>query len=209
MRNSDIEGATVDNIVCAFLAADAETRYSARDWYSQAHEIAREIMGLGLAEGAGVLAVLSPMLSWPRNVALAREVAGGADSAACLANNLAKAIRIRNGECPADVVRGPKVHAFWSNIVDPFCSQTVVIDRHAIDIAFNVAMDDDSRSKYFTKGRQNKLQELYRSAAVEISDLTGEAWSPSMVQACSWIWWRENHARAFHGNLVDSLAEVG
>jgi hypothetical protein len=169
---------------------------------------------------AAVIAVLSPRLNWGKNVELAskvyrdffqirmnavdndhlRELVNNAVAAfPGLKGNGSKAYAIMLGVDPEDVVSGPKVTAFWRTIVDPSDPRAVVVDRHALDVAKGIVLDDRQRGVILgRKGAYEELSALYRRAAKLVSKdfYAGElsAWTPAEVQAVTWVVWRRNHA---------------
>lgn len=171
-------------------------------------------------KAAAVIAVLSPRLAWRKNVEYAKlaymvyndlpwlggapDVDPGVDEAyfagmiPTLNANARKAYRILNGEAPEDVVRGDKVTAFYWTIVDPTDVRSVVVDRHAVDIAFGEVLTDDTRPTM--KGAAYVyVATLYQRAAEIISRELNEVWTPARVQATTWTYWRRERAAAYHG----------
>ena len=172
-------------------------------------------------KAAGVIAALSPRLAWRKNVEYANlaymtynqmqqeaPLRGLTDEVRAsifagiiptLNANARKAFRILEGESPEDVLRGPKVTAFYWTIVDPTDPRAVVVDRHAVDIAYGRTMSDDERNKALSGKRYGEVATLYRRAAAIISRELGEFWSPAQVQATTWTYWRRERAAAYHG----------
>ena len=184
---------STENIVNAYRAASDEDRAAGESWYSHAQAFCASLDS-DVSRAAGVVAALSPMLSWPRNMVVAADVYAGARSG-CLSANIAKAVRILDGEDPLDVLRGTKVRAFYANIMgDP---DTVTVDRHAIMVADNRTYTGNELK--FTAGNVKRIADEYREAARILSDETGRNLTPAMVQATVWVWWRKTHALANHG----------
>lgn len=98
-----------------------DERALGRKWYADARKECREIAhasGLTLRACAGILAALSPRVHWHVNVRLARMVAAGDNApSGAMRDPLGKAIAIRDGARPLDVLRGDKVRAFYRAIV--------------------------------------------------------------------------------------------
>lgn len=179
----------------------------------------RQMRKQEIRRAAGVIAALSPRLAWRKNVEYAQmsymvyndilkwrdnpisgQVAEShfAGMIPTLNTNARKAFRILNGEDPADVLGGPKVTAFYWTIVRPWSSESVVIDRHAIDIAYGKVMTDATRPTL--KGKTYaEVADLYRRAAKIISRELDEIWTPAQVQATTWTYWRRERAAAYHG----------
>lgn len=190
------------NVTRAFRAATDDDRSAGREWYARAHALAVELDPADPRRGAAVIAVLSPMASWPRNVQLARDAYAGRPIG-CLGRNADKARRILSGEDPDSVVSGDKVRAFWQTIADPSATDVpVTIDRHALDIAAGRVLDDATRGAHLRrKGAYAAAGEAYRRAARILSRETGEEWTAPAVQAVTWTYWRRERAQAFHGDL--------
>lgn len=190
------------NITKVFRQATYEDLEAGATWYSDANAIAHELDPDDPRRGAAVLAVLSPQVSWPRNVQMAREVYATGTTRG-LGANIAKAQRLIAGEDPETVVKGLKVTAFWLSIVNPLDTRAVVIDRHAFDIAFGRVTDDETRDRYLRiKGNYAKVVTMYESAARILTRERaqfGEVWTGTEVQAATWVAWRKTKAAANHG----------
>lgn len=108
-----------------FLTCDPELRAAGMRWYDQSLRDVRELSrllphGVGISAAAGILAALSPQTQWTQNWLWARQVAQAAGEGrryqptiGGFPKNREKAWRIAKGESPRDVLRGPKVTAFW------------------------------------------------------------------------------------------------
>lgn len=197
---------TSTNILSVFRNADPADVASGRDWYQRAHDVALQLDPVDVTRGAAVLAVLSPLTPWGRNVSLARQAyALAADGATfdeiagelgTMGANAAKAAAIVLGADPAAVVSGPKVIPFWQRIVDAATGATgpgsVVVDRHAFDIAVGKITSDKIRGTHLgRKGGHLKIQMCYVRAAA-VLNRTGEApgITPAELQAVTWTAWR-------------------
>jgi hypothetical protein len=217
------------NVTRVFRQANADDRAAGRDWYGAAHDLAatladafeaRETWADGeesytpdaLSRAAAVIAVLSPRLSWPRNVQVAWQAyetfhqcrASREQFVAALPvlnRNAGKAWDILSGTIlPDDALTGPKTRAFWQTIADPYNALAVVVDRHAIDVALGQVTNDVIRGKALgRKGAYDALATCYRRAARIISLELGEHWTPAAVQAVTWTYWRRTRAAAYHG----------
>jgi hypothetical protein len=201
------------NITKVFRSATAAEVAEARDWYRRARALAESLAaeygGPGaehdeteVERAAAVIAVLSPRLSWPKNVELARlAYEWHADGSQQLSNwpglkgNALKAFQILGGATPDDVVKGPKVRTFWLTICDPTDPRAVVVDRHAFDVAVNKVLTDETRGKLLgRKGAYDEVATMYRRAAKVLGGIT-----PAEVQAVTWTVWRRTRAAANHG----------
>lgn len=217
------------NITKVFRLATDSDRAAGYGWYGRARDLAERLaaqaptsVGTLLDEdevhkAAGVIAAISPRLAWRKNVEYAElayhyfatnpftdptsdvAVAWFAGSIPTLNVNAKKAYRILLGDDPELVLGGPKVTAFYHTIVNPTDVRSVVVDRHAVDIAYGRTMDDDTRNKALSGKRYGIVAGLYVRAAEIISKELGEEWTPARVQATTWTYWRRERAAAYHG----------
>ena len=151
-------------------------------WYAKAHAIARSL-DPDPAIGAGIIAALSPQLSWGNNVKAAKALVAGIRPTRPLPASIAKAERIHGGEAPAAVLGGKKVTAFYANILDPQDALTVTIDRHAVALATGWSPMEGTLL-LGRKGGYEAVADAYRHAARRLGIL------PSQVQAITWCAWR-------------------
>ena len=202
--------ARVQNIMRVLRTATIADYVEGCDWYARARDLAIELDAADIIRAAAVIAVLSPMLSWPRNVVLARQAymmhndGATADeivaALGCLKGNARKAAALLNGADIDSTVSGPKVRAFWMTIADPTGAHVAVIDRHALDIAFGRPTDDATRSLALSrKAAYGEIAAMYTRAAVLLSRETGKSYSASDIQAITWVAWRRTRAVANHG----------
>lgn len=194
---SDVKVST-RNITRIYRATTPDDRVEGRGWYAAARELAESLDQRNPVRAAAVIAVLSPQLSWRRNVVEAQNAYVGRPIRT-LGRSAAKAQRILAGEDPEDVVSGLKVRAFWRTIVDPTDPRAVVIDRHAIDIAAGRILGDRVRGNYLARaGAYDVVCDSYRRAARILSREGDSAISPAAVQATTWVYWRREHALHHH-----------
>jgi len=118
----------------AYESATIAERAAGLEWYATANAAADDIAnayGIDRRAAAGIIAALSPRMQWAANLRAAHAVAAAAHSGAAhpprvgMTGNTDKAWRIANGADPVDVLRGPKVTAFFANIVGDLRSVTV------------------------------------------------------------------------------------
>lgn len=183
-----------NNIVAAFNAATADDLAQGLEWYGLAREIADGLTtgtGLTTNQVAGVIAALSPMASWRSNIVNARRLIDHWNrghsyptSGFGLQRNVAKAWAILNGALPLETLNGPKVRAFYSNIVgDP---DAVTVDRWAARIARNDATDPG----LVTAREYREIAAAFVEAAARCDV------SPRDLQAATWVYFRRIHGRA-------------
>lgn len=162
-------------------------------WYVDAFSIATDLASdyaTTPAIAAGVLAVLSPQLSWAQNVEAARQhFEQGWTPLQTRANN-DKAGRITYGDLSA--ISGPKVTAFYNAIVDPYGDTPPVIDRHAVAVYCGRTISDAERKRKLKRsGVIPRIQRAYvRAASVLASPV-------HTVQAVTWVQWR-NETMGLH-----------
>ena len=185
--------ATKANIRRVMSVVTPEDMQEGMSWYEDAYGVACKLTPANPSTGAGILAALSPMTSWPENVKKATMVVDSGTTYG-LSSNVDKAVRILNGETPLDVLRGPKVRSFYTDIMG-LPTETVTIDRHAIDIACGRPLSNSERATFGKDTKYAMLARFYTEVAREY-DVT-----PSQLQAITWVWWREHRAQANHGRI--------
>lgn len=178
------------NIIAVFDQATVAELSEGMAWYNDAHALAKAISPDNVEAGAGVIAALSPLMQWDRNMMLAVRafedgVASGAMPASC-----DKANQIMAGAHPLSVLGGDKVRNFYSTIADPAENRSVVIDRHAFDVAVGRVTDDKTRGILGRKGAYASYAITYRRAARMIEKRDGIAYTPGQLQAITWCAWR-------------------
>lgn len=186
----------VNHILGAYMRSSTSDRFDGMAWYSNARVLAETLSPNNVSRGAGVIAALSPMTSWPLNVKRATEVFDTGTTKG-LSKNVAKAERIFQGEDALDVLSGDKVRAFYLNIMGDHSVDAVTIDRHAIDVACGIVQSDADRAKAIRgKAGYRTVANMYVEAASIIGDL-----SPAQLQAIVWVYWRRNVIPNFHGDV--------
>ena len=173
-------------------AATAQDLADGLEWYDRARREAERMAdasGLSVRSCAGVIAALSPRCQWASNVRAAEKLicAAGAGEAEPIVNgtlsNRAKAWRIAQGEDPDAVLGGPKVRAFFANIMGD-------VDAVTIDVWAARAAE----------GRENPNAPMRRRYALcaEAFRRVGRSrdMHPRDVQAAVWTVYRRTNARA-------------
>lgn len=191
------------NVTRVYRSATAQDLVDGTEWYARARRLAYDLDPTDVNRAAAVIALVSPLTPWDRNVWLAAEAyrmhAAGEDVGTLLPTlkgNARKVARVLAGENPAAVVGGLKVTSFWLTIADPTNPHAVVVDRHAYDVAVGRVTDDETRAKGVgTPKRYAQIAECYARAAVILSRETGKAVLPSTVQAVTWTAWRRTMIR--------------
>lgn len=178
-----------ENIRRVYAQHGADERIAGMHWYDDANREARALSArynVPVTHAAAVIAVLSPQVSWTRNVAMAREVFATGTTRG-LRTNVAKAERLATLDAhPDDVVSGPKVSCFYANILDP-SGHEITIDRHAFDIAQGRRTDDKTRAVLSNKGHYARYAQAYQLVADELGI------GACQLQAITWVAWRRIH----------------
>lgn len=175
----------VTNILTVWNRATEDQLARGRTWYQTANDVATLISEGNTRAGAGVLAALSPQKSWDANVKLATDTLANGEARGHVRNALDKAERIMLGEDPLSVLPADsKTWNFFRAIIDPEDAEAVVIDRHAHDLAVGERYGECDRG-LSNKRRYATLALAYRNAANRIDEI------PSVVQAVTWVVWRE------------------
>lgn len=184
------------NITREFRTASDAHRAEGMRWYAEARAEAvamSEATGLPVESTVAIVAVLSPMLSWQRNLTVARAVCSQGEATGVLRANLAKAQRLVAGEPVEAVLSGQKVTAFYRNILSAGMDENVTVDRHAIDVAYGIRHAEAERPQP-GKAAYAVISDAYTRAARILSAEVGEHVTPAQIQAVTWTTWRARHA---------------
>jgi hypothetical protein len=178
----------VRNILSVFTSATEDEYGEGAQWYENAHWTARALAEGDVKVGAGLLAALSPQTAWWLNVELACDAYETGNATRHTGDSCGKANKIMAGIPPEDVLpMERKTGQFYRCILDPDDAEAVCIDRHAYDIAVGIPLGDWPRG-LSTPSRYRLLADCYREAARRAGQL------PSVVQAVTWVTWRNNLA---------------
>ena len=184
-----------------------------REWYTDARSHAAliaDIAGIPTDAAAGIIAVLSPQVEWTDNLREAYELAQAwADErlpdvpgAKSYPANQAKAWAIlETPDAVGDIVRGPKVSAFWRAITG--APGGPVIDRHATRVATGYGYSAVTEAAYYL------VQQAYVDAAImarmDVHHLQATVWLTckrelaSTVGQLSWDWGWPDRPTSFGG----------
>jgi hypothetical protein len=159
-------------------------------WYDRAREEALSLAYMpgcaSVEHAAGVIAALSPRVQWGENIVSARKMIRAAamnrpePRTNGMLRNRRKAWRIAHGEDPELVLGGPKVRAFFANIMG---------DREAvtIDVWAARAAEGCANTNAPVRRRYLLLAESYRRVA------RARGMHPRDVQAAVWTVHRRLH----------------
>lgn len=179
-------------------AATAQDLADGLAWYDRARREAERMSdayGLSVAHCAGVVAALSPRCQWASNIRSAERMIGAAAAGeteprvnGTLANR-AKAWRIACGEDPDTVLSGPKVRAFFANIMGD-------VDAVTVDAWAARAAEGWDNPNAPVRRRYELCAEAFRRAAHR-RDM-----HPRDAQAAVWTVYRRTYARATYDLAV-------
>jgi len=180
-----------ENILTTMGRASRDDIVAGASWYTDAHALAGSLSA-DITVGAGVIAALSPQLSWVVNQRQAIAAFRTGAASGCLGSSCRKADRIMAGEPALSVLGGDKVRNFYDNIVNPHGS-SVAIDRHAWSIAMGFRSSNKDRSSLGRKGEYDRFADAYRAAAGRLGI------SPPTLQAITWVTWRREAGLTWAG----------
>lgn len=183
------------------LAEATEEEYcEGKEWYSQANQFCATLAGeygVSLDSAAAVTAVLSPGIQWPVNKNAANSLLlafrmGGDDAlqgvtTAAYNQNQRKASRIVRGECPQEIVRGPKVTQFWNDMKEPETDwDAPTIDGHVYSICSGRKIPIGEAPEIRVSERAAIIR-AFRKVAADNGLLVKQ------VQAIVWVVWKRLH----------------
>lgn len=179
------------NVLAVYYRATPTARAEGFAWYRDAHDLAVSLDPLNPARGAGVIAALSPLMPWSRNVYLAMTAYsnGGLDGGA-LKNSVNKVnAMLREDKSPFDLLTSQKVGNFFRNILDPYSPDNITIDAHAYDVAVG------RPGKYGSQRMTKTVYAEFVSAYVEAANAAGIM--PLDMQAITWVQWRNDKKEGY------------
>jgi hypothetical protein len=200
----------VENILNIFQRATHDEVNVGLHWYGAANAFAvglarkhtRKGRPITVRQAAGVIAVLSPQLSWEVNMTCAESMLKTGTCSGPYNSNKEKAARIIAGEDPWDVMSlrkrsGHKSRAFFLCINHPELEyDAVCVDRHAFAVALGRHYNKVERGRMLSRaGVYERIEEAYVEAARRLCLM------PHQVQAVTWVAWRALHPS--EGELED------
>ncbi len=145
-------------------------------WYSDQHNYLKDMSAhfdIPLDIVCGITAVLSPLISWQKNLTLSYHIFKFKGKlpvnlkTSCFSLNLKKAIKIYKSKKVFPALHGPKVTQFYLNLLNPFDDNSITIDTFMIACYYDISNRNDIR-KYstekeieFLKSKIKKLSEKY------------------------------------------------
>jgi hypothetical protein len=193
-----------DNIKAAWYDSTDDEKTQGKNWYPDAHLVAKGIAGGDAAMGAGLLSAYSPRTKWPANMFHAarsfhegRALNHSTGDGPIMDMHTNPARRILAGEHHSQVLNGPKTRAF-AHLIEhggntdedtESGNRQVVIDRHAMSVAAGKRLTDkEAVSAPIDKQHYyNHIAQKYFDAADEVSAETGQKVTPERMQATTWL----------------------
>ena len=187
------------NVLHLYGRCTKSVRREGATWYAAEHDklaaLAAEL-GADVRAVCGAAAAISPGMRWDMVGDYVRALHAAPDTVVPTYSQefTRRAVRCLRGEYPEDVLGGLKVRAFFALLSARGQSDAVVIDGHAFNIARarraplrGAKVPNAAR---VTAARYRWAAEAYRRAA----EILGVA--PHVVQAATWLQWRELHGVA-------------
>lgn len=192
---------SVRNILATYYQATELEQVEGLRWYQTAHAWAAAVArryGIPTAVAAGVVAALSPSVSWEINLRDAETlidawyhgIPAEAVTVSTYTNNKVKAYRIlQRGSIDGafNPATGPKTWAFADNILHPETSDAVTVDRHAYACWLGRVPES---CPTLTGKRYQQIADDYRAAAAHLGI------RPCQLQAICWLAWKRRKAQA-------------
>lgn len=148
-------------------------------WYPEARDFSEELakkFSLDIVQTCAIIAILSPLKSWPENKRLAEQFLKGKKWGhfKCQIEKAKKVLLETDVDRLMEIVRGQKSSNFFRNIYNPLDNQWVTVDRHIL--------------KLCGKGREIRTtSKRYRIIANSIKNLAKDVNLPATtVQATLW-----------------------
>lgn len=193
------QGPMVRNILRVYRGASAAAHRIGAAWYANESDTLAMLahdLELPLAAVCGAAAAISPGMRWEYVPGYVHALATAADPETIPVPTygrefVRRAVRCLRGENPDAVLGGPKVRAFYALLLTRGQGSDVVVDGHAFNIAraYRAPIRGAAQSGV-SPSRFAKVAAAYRRAA----ELLGVP--PHVVQAVTWVEWRERHGIA-------------
>lgn len=182
-------GAMVERIVNAVTLCNPAELAAGIKWYGAAREYAATLATgttYTTEQVCGVLAALSPQCPWNQNKEWARQIVAAkvayawAIPAVSTTNNRKKAWAcLEQNANPAAVLGGPKVTAFYNNLIGD--ASAVTVDVWAFYVATGIKL---TQNQSVPKWAYPLVVEAYKAAARELHI------TPAEAQAAAWVYIR-------------------
>lgn len=176
----------VNNILKVYDLCSDSDKY---DWYQEANNFA-SILHQNINIACGVIASLSPMVTWDINKRLAKMAfICDPERMKCIKIGAYKAKAIidsdGNEQTILKILNGNKIKSFYLNIRYPDKAIALTIDRHALSIALNQKYTDELY-RSMTAKQYEFFSQCYRHAAAKRNI------NPLIMQSATWVYYRKN-----------------
>ncbi len=177
----DVTSLVTDRLRDIVDTLDRETYRRGLSWYGNANAYARKLAeahDVPFEYVVGIIAALSPRISWSDNLKGAESILADGEQASTMAlgTNVVKALWIANGSDAGDILGGRKVRSFWRNISAPYDSLDVTLDGWMVK-----ALGLPSFHYLERKGTYDAIADGFHIVAAEHGIL------PHQLQAAVWI----------------------
>ena len=157
-----------------YADASAATRKAGARWYREALGHAKRLAkrhNVTVTQAAGVIAVLSQRQRWQRNLELADLALAGEQLSGIFDHQRIKLKLMLEGMAPVEVLRGPKITAFYHAILGD--TDAVVLDTWMLETM--------NRPQGVTPKQYNILADRLRASAAAVG------MTPASYQAVVWV----------------------
>lgn len=171
----------IKNLLKVFALASTNQIETHARWYYAAHDMAESWaieFNIPIENVVGIIAVLSPCLSWGMNIAAAREVLSTGDTKLQTGENREKARRCLAGDLSA--IQGPKVTRFYESILRPESTQDIVV----VDVWMNRIMLGNITGSFTPPAPKGRVYLEMQDDVREAAALVGL--TPQAFQAVTW-----------------------
>lgn len=197
IRSHNVLRGSYRNVLAVWQSTSDDDKTAGAQWYRTARELGKSLdseFDLKPNSGAGILAALSPSMSWENNQIEARALIENGWSRMQSAANNQKALKIKRGDDPLEVLGGNKVRAFYACIVDRD-DKRACIDRHAVAVYMGRHISDREQKGLERVGIYDRIANAYQ----RVADQYGVA--VEVVQATTWTAWRSENQWAWRDGV--------
>lgn len=182
----------VKRVYRVWRQATSQEREHGALWYADARDLAASLAqahGKSLKTVAGIIAALSPSVSWERNIDYARELLATGDVARYTGYSRQKqtAIDVYAGDDPDERLGGEKVRAFYRLIRDGGNEYDVCVDGHATNMLLG-RLGGIQAAPSLKPSQYAAARACFQAVADKVRRPAYE------VQAVTWLAWRRQIA---------------
>lgn len=201
----------VNHIIQTYQKSTRVEKQRGKAWYRVARKEIAQLAkneGLSVILTTGLVALLSPNQAWSRNIDIASKLIKAWKISPSLSNrdklvisgygaNKAKAWSLLTlapvwASKISQACKGPKVNAFFHNLLNNKNNHTATIDGHARNIFYNSRVGLTSKDLSIGKKEFQNIQKAYSIATDQLQTIAPKL-SVNQLQAITWITWRRMH----------------